>query len=834
MTALNEQWRGNICFAAMGWRNRGRTRKASARHSTDRYELLDVIGNGASGVVHLAWDRNAKRYVAAKVVAAHSDDLALHRFFNEQRVAVEHPNLLTPLDWFQTPDAAVLVMDLADAGSVADLLGDGTSVSPHLVERIATQALAGLGALHRSGILHRDLKPANLMLTRRGDGVDVLVGDFGIAVSEHTPRLTQQRGVVGTLGFVAPEVLSGEDDTVRSDLWSLGTTIAALVDRADPPVSRRLDALVASLTRTDPDARPATAEEAATQLDASADDTPITMASASTRAADAIRRDRSRRTRRRVVRAGAVGVVTCLVAALAAVAWPRTAPDPAWLVARRAAAAAGRVECLRFPNSEGRLVRTNYVPPPISTTTFTRRLGDHRAVDVKVMENELSATELIYAGMPPSEPAKERTRIGVWQMTKSTSPGWYFFGITGLEYAMSLASSSFDRVDDVDREARRFLESASESEDGPVPGAEYREQSPVLQERPMWSVTAGRQTVSAFKARAVALENLPGDHGTVLRRPAVIGPAQISWSEADDVVVVMTTGEFDAATSGRAAYVVSQIRAAEQLRPCTTRTYRALRPQLGDDVALVVEPDPAVLGRYLTVAVNGDVRTVLRMGTEGTSVQHAIAPGSVQLWWGTSEQAPGCAPEFEMPAKGAKPVVVSVDPSCTAVDRSAPNISALILACSGGAVAFRASPGLSASAQPTRIVLEPRFSVGCRGTDEDFIDGNSADPALRTATSFSIGSDGIEFPSLGCPPRPGAAGTGAGSLTWSDGTTSAAEVTVRFDGQVEVAIRVTGGHLAGTTAGFAADLYPFDGDCDHGGITRGLIVVPSLTFTRTV
>lgn len=174
-----------------------------------RYDLLDVIGHGSTGVVRLAYDRLAERYVAAKVLPRHAVD---------ERIPVRHDCVVETLDWYRTADHSVLIMALAGAGTVADLAGRRLSASA--VMTIAADALSGLSALHAAGFVHRDVKPANLLLRRDRDRVRAVIGDLGLAVSP-------ERGVVGTLGFVAPEVAAGEPDSPRSDLWSLGRTLGA-------------------------------------------------------------------------------------------------------------------------------------------------------------------------------------------------------------------------------------------------------------------------------------------------------------------------------------------------------------------------------------------------------------------------------------------------------------------------------------------------------------------------------------------------------------------------------------------------------------------------------
>src|SRR5262249_35843373 len=115
---------------------------------------------------------------------------------------------------------------------------DEKCVHPLRAASYAYQALQGLGAVHDAGILHRDLKPANIMLEPSPGPIDrVVVIDFGFATFEGSAKLTAQGAVVGSLRYIAPERLRGEDIDQRSDVYSIGIILYELLTGAPPFVA---------------------------------------------------------------------------------------------------------------------------------------------------------------------------------------------------------------------------------------------------------------------------------------------------------------------------------------------------------------------------------------------------------------------------------------------------------------------------------------------------------------------------------------------------------------------------------------------------------------------
>ena len=204
------------------------------------YEILAPLGAGGMGEVYTARDTRLDRTVAVKVlppdVAADPERRA--RFEREARAvaALQHPNICTIHDvGVATESVSFLVMELLHGETLQRRLARGPLDDGEFVE-IATALTGALDAAHTSGIIHRDIKPANIFLT--GHGPKIL--DFGLAKAMvHQPvagasvqstkladgALTEHGHTVGTVAYMSPEQLRGEDVDVRTDLFSLGLVL---------------------------------------------------------------------------------------------------------------------------------------------------------------------------------------------------------------------------------------------------------------------------------------------------------------------------------------------------------------------------------------------------------------------------------------------------------------------------------------------------------------------------------------------------------------------------------------------------------------------------------
>lgn len=199
------------------------------------YRIEELLGEGGMGTVYRATDILLRRPVAVKMLHPHllRDSTFMERFRNEAVLSAQlnHPNVSTLYNLLQDRTDNFMVMELVDGVTLEKLLSKEGKLPLETAVRIVIQALDGLQHAHYKNILHRDIKPANLMLTREGS---VKLMDFGIARMVGSQRLTRADRVVGTLEYMAPELLNGTDPSVQSDLYAVGVLLYELLSGKMP------------------------------------------------------------------------------------------------------------------------------------------------------------------------------------------------------------------------------------------------------------------------------------------------------------------------------------------------------------------------------------------------------------------------------------------------------------------------------------------------------------------------------------------------------------------------------------------------------------------------
>jgi Tol biopolymer transport system component/tRNA A-37 threonylcarbamoyl transferase component Bud32 len=219
------------------------------------------------GEVYKARDTRLARIVAIKVLPAQTADRpeARQRFEREAQAvsALHHPHICTLYDVGQDGGLDFLVMEYLDGDTLASRLKRGALPLDQTL-RIATEVADAVDRAHRTGIVHRDLKPGNIMLTK--DGSKVL--DFGLAkmrpqstgaamsggsvMQTLTSPLTGEGALVGTLQYMAPEQLEGQDADARSDVFSFGAVLYEMATGRRPFEGRTQATLIAQIMQTDP------------------------------------------------------------------------------------------------------------------------------------------------------------------------------------------------------------------------------------------------------------------------------------------------------------------------------------------------------------------------------------------------------------------------------------------------------------------------------------------------------------------------------------------------------------------------------------------------------
>jgi hypothetical protein len=240
------------------------------------YRLIEKIGQGGMGVVYLARDAES-RPVAVKVLgpAVTEDPNARQRLFREVETMrrVHSRYVAEILDADVGGPAPYIVTRYVPGRTLDDLVREHGPLSGAALGQLATGLAAALAAVHAAGVVHRDLKPGNVMIV---DGQPVVI-DFGIAHIADATRLTQTGMVMGTPGYLAPEVIEGQPSSGASDVHSWGATVTYAATGRQPYGSGNFQAiffrvlegkaelaglpapllpLVAAALATDPQARP--------------------------------------------------------------------------------------------------------------------------------------------------------------------------------------------------------------------------------------------------------------------------------------------------------------------------------------------------------------------------------------------------------------------------------------------------------------------------------------------------------------------------------------------------------------------------------------------------
>ena len=217
-------------------------------HRIDQYVLQSELGRGAAGIIYRASDLDHERDVAIKVLTSQFSTPAelesgQRRFIREMQVLfqLEHPNVIRYFDGGIHQGQFYYVMEMVDAGSMADALNESGFFFWSDAAECAAQLCNGLDYMHRRGVIHRDIKPENLLLSSEGH---VKLSDFGFARQKDAMHITQTGHTVGTITYMSPEQLRASDDLDgRTDLYAVGCLLVEMLAGTAPfrsPDSRKV------------------------------------------------------------------------------------------------------------------------------------------------------------------------------------------------------------------------------------------------------------------------------------------------------------------------------------------------------------------------------------------------------------------------------------------------------------------------------------------------------------------------------------------------------------------------------------------------------------------
>jgi eukaryotic-like serine/threonine-protein kinase len=199
------------------------------------YSILEKLGEGGMGVVYRARDLTLHRDVALKFLTVNAIDDLMPRvnILQEARTisALNHPNICTIYEVGEADGRPYLAMEFIEGHTLAHEI-TAVGMAPEILMRYGMQLADALAHAHERGIVHRDLKSGNVMVTPSGR---LKVLDFGLSrraeqkISEETTQFDQswddQHSITGTLPYIAPELLRGQEADARSDIWALGVLL---------------------------------------------------------------------------------------------------------------------------------------------------------------------------------------------------------------------------------------------------------------------------------------------------------------------------------------------------------------------------------------------------------------------------------------------------------------------------------------------------------------------------------------------------------------------------------------------------------------------------------
>jgi serine/threonine-protein kinase len=207
-----------------------RDSQLSAGSEFGGYRIEDVIGRGGMAVVYRSTDLRLGRPVALKVIAP---DLAQDKNFRARfereshlAAAIDHPNVIPVFAAGEDQGLLFIAMRLVEGVDLRQLIQREGRLTPEHAASIVDQVAGALDAAHQGGLIHRDVKPGNVLLDNRDGREHAYLTDFGLTKPRaEREQLTQTGMFIGTLEYVAPEQVKGEEVDARTDVYSLGCVL---------------------------------------------------------------------------------------------------------------------------------------------------------------------------------------------------------------------------------------------------------------------------------------------------------------------------------------------------------------------------------------------------------------------------------------------------------------------------------------------------------------------------------------------------------------------------------------------------------------------------------
>ncbi len=224
-------------------------------HLPAKYQVLREIGSGGMAKVYLALNKETNQKVAIKTLLT-DPNMPLtnkNRFKEELRLAkyISSPYVVKFYEGSYNNDTQYLIMEYVEGKMLKDYIEEQGRLNVDEAVNFATQIAKGFAEIHAQNIIHRDLKTSNVMISTLGE---VKIIDFGIAISDDSVRYTQTGRVIGSVHYMAPEIVNQEDATPQTDVYALGIMLFEMLI-GEPPFKGK-DALETALKHKKEEIKP--------------------------------------------------------------------------------------------------------------------------------------------------------------------------------------------------------------------------------------------------------------------------------------------------------------------------------------------------------------------------------------------------------------------------------------------------------------------------------------------------------------------------------------------------------------------------------------------------
>src|SRR6266481_336974 len=218
-----------------------------------KYELHQLLGEGAMGIVWKAYDTVLRRYVALKLLSASfrkTKDMQ-ERFLREARAAgaIQHANIVTVYDLGESEGQLFIAMELVEGRDLSDMIALRDPLALERKLDIAIEVLTGLQFAHQRGVIHRDVKPSNVRVMPDGR---IKIMDFGIARLQKADATGGSGAIVGTPTYMAPEQITNGAITPATDIFAVGCLSYELLSYRKPFEGETVHGVLYQVLTTDP------------------------------------------------------------------------------------------------------------------------------------------------------------------------------------------------------------------------------------------------------------------------------------------------------------------------------------------------------------------------------------------------------------------------------------------------------------------------------------------------------------------------------------------------------------------------------------------------------